>query len=1131
MLTLACMVLAAQAASPTGSTAWWNNAWTARNELLIDVAWLETPLHDFPLRLVIPGDRLALDRAKADASDIRVVSEKGEVLDTLLSNWSDSGAELVVRIPELAPNTVYRLFVYYGNADAPRVQANPFSAGYVAVANFRNGPNNILTGKPLGKTQGAKVDAQGAHFAGELSYLEIAPDIVKSLSRCVSIATRMRPAALNGMQTLAAGAGAGGANWFNFGMRLPDTLHTNTALHGQAGTELNSPGLSPTQWHAVSAQYNGDDRSRTTCLDGRQLLSDHSLGGPLQIDEFRIGRGVKHFTSWQFHGDITEFRLSNVPRSQDWIRLETLSLSDHLTYLAAGSAHILGQPSPGPLSIIAPELLGPAQGFESHSRGAVALKWTACAGATGYRVEFYDSPNATSPRFTKEVGRITTAEIERTQFSNSQDRYWTVVALSAGGETPATERRAIRAYDWNAEPTPVAPKDAVAPLLHTAVGADYDLSGYLRGRIDRLVQEYYVSTPATSPAMLQILRDRDKRPVRDPLMPWAGEFAGKYLTGAVLHWRLTRDETLKTTIDAFARDLIATQAPNGYLGPFPAETRLTGRNWDIWGHYHCMLGLMFYYEDTGYEPALDACRRAADLLFETFGPGGPLLTNDDGAGSMNMAVCHSLVLLYKKTGVQRYLDLAKYIVHEAWNSPGAGRWLESALAGKPVVEFPQHRWECIHSWQALAELYWLTGDDQYRRALMVIWESGLRGDRHNTGGVTAGEGFQGTPYHTAAIETCCTVAWVAMALDVLRMTGDSRIADELEWSTLNSALGAIPYGGRVCAYNVPMDGTRLFGVELPWQSPKAGPDLNCCAVNAGRPLGMIAQWGLMSGNDNSLNLNYYGPGKMHADVAGQTVELLQETNYPVENTVRLTVKPRHAANFTLNLRIPSWSQQTVVKMNGQETPAVAGTYLPISRKWKKGDVVELTFDFSLRFWAGEQEFANKVSVYRGPLLLAYDARYTDLNPDQVPALDWKSTTLQLQDWQGPIAPWLLGTLRSANGAEFPVCDFSSAGQTGNHYLSWLPSRDCPPSAFHLLSSQKTPDGVQLSWEKRAGAESWVVRTAAKRDFSDATTITVNEPKVTVPSPAGPMYWTVDALNAHGATAAGNGPMEFGPAKE
>lgn len=611
-----------------------------------------------------------------------------------------------------------------------------------------------------------------------------------------------------------------------------------------------------------------------------------------------------------------------------------------------------------------------------------------------------------------------------------------------------------------------APADAPAcrPVLQTADRAAFELDGYLRERVDRVVQQFLVPMPETNPAILQVLRDRDRSPLRDPLVPWAGEFAGKYLAAAQLAWRLTRDPELKDIIDLFVRDLIACQQPDGYLGPFPVSSRLTGSNWDVWGHYHCMTGLMLYHEDTGFEPALETCSKVADLLGATFGPGGPPLTNDGSGGEMNMSVCHALVLLHRKTGEDRYLDLARYIVHEAWNGEGAGQYLEYALAGRPVVEMPRHRWESIHNWLALAELYWLGGNEEYRRAFEHLWRDGLCGDRHNTGGVTSGEGFQGSPYHQEAIETCCTVAWAAFSLDMLRMTGDSRVADEIEWSTMNSALGAIPFSGRACAYNVPMDGTRTFGVELHWQAPKAGPELNCCSVNAARPLGMISQWALMQDNDGPV-LNYYGPGEMSAVLpSGARFSVRQETDYPRDGAIRLRINVGEPEIFTLELRIPAWSRDTLVALNGVSLPAPeAGAYLALHRQWKSGDIVELTLDFSLRMWRGEKEYSGRISIYRGPLLLAYDARFNTLDPHELPELDGRSLAIEPQAWEGPIPPWFLASLRDAAGHGYRVCDLSSAGQTGTHYRSWLPASGVAAEPEHPRWHAWTCAARPTSW--------------------------------------------------------------------
>ena len=266
------------------------------------------------------------------------------------------------------------------------------------------------------------------------------------------------------------------------------------------------------------------------------------------------------------------------------------------------------------------------------------------------------------------------------------------------------------------------------------------------------------------------------------------------------------------------------------------------------------------------------------------------------------------------------------------------------------------------------------------------------------------------------------------------------MADEIEWSTFNSALGAIPYSGRTCAYNVPMDGTRIFGVELWWQSPLAGPDLNCCAVNANRPLGLISQWAFMQSAEGPV-VNFYGPGKMTSTLPSDNKLTINElTEYPADGFVKLVLDLEKKETFLLKLRIPLWSTNTATRVNGKAIAkkAMPGTYLEINREWKSGDTIELTLDFKLRFWYGKEEFQGKVSVYRGPILLTCDARFNEIDPGLLPKLDISSLVFENQRFNDKLEPWIFGVLKDKNGAKVTVCDFSSAGQTGNQYRSWLP---------------------------------------------------------------------------------------------
>src|SRR6185295_6746999 len=178
-----------------------------------------------------------------------------------------------------------------------------------------------------------------------------------------------------------------------------------------------------------------------------------------------------------------------------------------------------------------------------------------------------------------------------------------------------------------------------------------------------------------------------------------------------------------------------------------------------------------------------------------------------GSEEMNQSLIHILCLLYERTGEDRYLRLARE-VEKDWETPPSGDYRRAALAGKEFYQFPKPRWESLHAIQGLAELAFITGDPQYRRAFEQIWWSIARFDRHNTGGFSSGEQATGNPYDPRPIETCCTIAWMAITLDRLRMTADPRAADELELSTWNGVLGAQSAGGSWWTYNTPMDGDR-----------------------------------------------------------------------------------------------------------------------------------------------------------------------------------------------------------------------------------------------------------------------------------------------------------------------------------
>src|SRR5213078_1107924 len=158
---------------------------------------------------------------------------------------------------------------------------------------------------------------------------------------------------------------------------------------------------------------------------------------------------------------------------------------------------------------------------------------------------------------------------------------------------------------------------------------------------------------------------------------------------------------------------------------------------------------------------------------------------------------------------------------------------------------------------------------------------------------------------------------------------------------------------------------------------------------------------------------------------------------PVDGYIRLRVVPAAPERFTLRLRIPHWSRQTRVSVNGETalTPA-PGCYCELDREWRPSDIVELSLDMGLRLWAGERECEGKASLYRGPLLLAYDPRFDSLDLRSRPTFD--PTCLEESEVRWTLAPQplLQRRLNVAQGQQFVLCDFASAGATGTPYVSW-----------------------------------------------------------------------------------------------
>jgi len=668
-------------------------------------------------------------------------------------------------------------------------------------------------------------------------------------------------------------------------------------------------------------------------------------------------------------------------------------------------------------------------------------------------------------------------------------------------------------------------------------GADFRFGGVLGQRIRANVENWLIVAPKENPGLLDMFarRDSGKKP---GLVPWAGEFVGKYLISGVQALRMSDNPRLLATLRSVVDRLVSLQAEDGYLGPWPEHERLLG-HWDLWGHYHVMLGLMLWHEHTGDAKAMQACRRAADLICKTY-LDAPRRVYDAGSHEMNMSVIHGLARLHRKTGEARYLRMAEEVLKDFER---AGDYFRTGLDGVQFHRAPKPRWESLHALQGMVELHRITGDERFRRAFLHHWASMRRWDLRNTGGFSSGEQATGNPFANSAIETCCVIAWEAVMLDALRLTGDSTIADDIELATFNAIAGAQHPSGAWCTYNTPMDGKRdPSHVSIRFQARPDTPGLNCCSVNGPRGLGMLSEWAVMR-VDDGLALNHYGPMRAKTKLAdGTPIAIEVGGDYPIGEEAQITPCVPEAKSFALHLRIPGWSASTRVKVDGEAVAGVEpGQYLRLARTWKDGDGVTLRFDMSLRYAAGDLEQYGKASVYRGPLLLAWDPRFDASKDGAIPPLDVSrlgqarqaDVTHDVAKAAGEFPPWLVMDVPAAGGRTVRLCDFASAGATGGSYRSWLPATGLRPPApvpWKPADGARLPKGpLGFSWRAPASgakerrhtvviAESPVFdRVVLRTGESPTRWLALSGEEAARLRPNTVHYWKVVARNRHGPT--------------
>jgi len=539
---------------------------------------------------------------------------------------------------------------------------------------------------------------------------------------------------------------------------------------------------------------------------------------------------------------------------------------------------------------------------------------------------------------------------------------------------------------------------------------------------------------------------------------WQSEFWGKWIQSAIASYEYNHDPDMLIIIQSAVNKLLATQMPSGYIGNYSDSAQLT--QWDIWGRKYTLLGLLAYYDLTGDKAALKGSCRLADNLLTQVGPGRVnIVKTGNYRGMPSSSILEPMVYLYRRTGEKRYLDFAKYIV-EQWERPDGPRLISRALAGTPVSErFPhpsiwwsyengQKAYEMMSCYEGLLELYRITGEPAYLKSVEMAVKNIIESEINIAGSGTAFECFyNGAKYQTEptyhTMETCVTMTWMKLCFNLLRLTENSLYADQIEKSTYNALMASLKGDGSQIAKYSPLGGIRHAGEE------QCGMPINCCNANGPRAFMMLPRFAVMGGQ-NEIYINLYGQYKSIVPInTKNNVVIEQISEYPVSDKVDVIVNPENSENFTIAFRIPEWSTNTEITINGiAVTGITSGVYKKITRVWNMSDKIVLKLDLTGRLIA----LNGYQAILRGPVVLARDTRFADGfiyesavvkenngNVDLNPSLKKPDNV-----WMSFTAPLVLGTDLEGefrNPLQINFCDFASAGNTWgeeSRYRVWIP---------------------------------------------------------------------------------------------
>lgn len=500
--------------------------------------------------------------------------------------------------------------------------------------------------------------------------------------------------------------------------------------------------------------------------------------------------------------------------------------------------------------------------------------------------------------------------------------------------------------------------------------------------------------------------------------PWYDGLIYEMIRGAADFLAARPDPALEKRIDGYIARIAAAQTrdTNGYLNTW-TELEHPNQRWGLNGgndgYQHEMYNVgalceaaLHYYEATGKTSLLKVAVKLADYTCDQVGPSPKyeLVPNhaivEEAFGNLYLFF-HQNPQLKREMPVtiheSRYLELAQYWVeargHSRKDQPSYGTYNQDH---KPVFEqttIEGHAVRAALLCSAVTALAGINGRDDYGQAATRLFDNMTRQKMYVTGGIgaTAADEAFGTNYflpNDGYLETCGAVGAAFFARNLNLLTGEARYADVLERELYNGALTGVSVAGNCYTYVNPLEAPH-GNSRWSWNG------CPCCPPMFLKLMGAMPGY-IYAQDKTGIYVNLFVGSRAQIQFAGQKVVVKQVTEYPWQGDVKITVEPAKASEFDLHIRVPCWCQgpaspddlyQVVnrpmngaahVKVNGKEVenPEIVRGYATVHRRWKAGDVMQLTLDMPVqRIKANSQVEADKdrVAFMRGPLVYCFEA--------------------------------------------------------------------------------------------------------------------------------------------------------------